>query len=524
MDNLTPVTPAEVFDLLSKSSSKSSGLDFIPTSLLKACSCMFSELIAKLANLSFAEGCFPQSFKSALVTPLIKKPNLDPTNLANFRPISNLNNISKLLERLFLVRLQPHVLNSPNFNPFQSAYRRNHSTETALLCTLDQVFHSADLGESTVLVALDLSAAFDTIDHTLLLTRLQSTFGITGTTLNWISSYLTNRYQFVKLGTLSSTPQLCTSGVPQGSVLGPLLFTLYVSPISSLLSRLGVSQHQYADDTQLYISLSRSNTSQQAHTLEYALSVLSLWFSHNWLALNPEKSESILLGTQQRNRTLDLSSVDVAGAVVPLSDNIKLLGVTLDNSLTFRKHINHVSQSCYYHIKALRYIRHSIDTHSASLIAHSLVSSRLDYANSVLYGAPDSVIVKLQRIQNTLARTVLQSNYLAHCDTLLKQLHWLPIHTRIRFKLATITYKALSTSSPHYLSSLLSQHQPTRSLRSSDMHYLNTVSTKTNFASRAFRSAAPAVWNAIPLPVRTSPSLASFKRSLKTHYFCHPPA
>jgi hypothetical protein len=151
---------------------KSSGLDFVPTSLLKACPTVFAELITKLANLSFQEGCFPQAFKTAQVTPLIKKPNLDPGNLANFRPISNLNNISKILERLFLARLRPHVLGSANFNPFQSAYRSSHSTETALLCTLDHVCHSADHSRSTVLVSLDVSSAFDTIDHIHFLTDL----------------------------------------------------------------------------------------------------------------------------------------------------------------------------------------------------------------------------------------------------------------------------------------------------------------------------------------------------------------
>ena len=350
LHTLLPVTPQEVFFILSKIPPKTSDLDFIPTSLLKACSSVCSELIAKLANLSFQEGCFPNLFKSAQITPLLKKPNLDPDNLSNYRPISNLNNISKILERLFLTRLRPHVLASPNFNPFQSAYRRNHSTETALLCTLDNVFHSADLGKSTVLISLDLSSAFDTIDHSLLLNRLKIAFGITGSAFDWISSYLSNRSQSVKIGKLLSSPQTCTSGVPQGSVLGPLLFTIYVSPIASLLSQLGVNQHQYADDTQLHIAISPSTSSFELHKLESALHTLSNWFSENWLALNPEKSDAILLGTHQRNNSLsNISTINVAGSTVSLSDHIKLLGLTLDNSLTFHKHINFVSQSCFYH-------------------------------------------------------------------------------------------------------------------------------------------------------------------------------
>jgi len=523
LSTLSPVTSNEVFGILSSIRPKTSSRDFIPTSLLKACSSVFSELIATLANLSFQEGCFPLSFKSASITPLLKKPNLDPTVLSNFRPISNLNNISKIIERLFLSRFQPHILASHNFNPYQSAYRRNHSTETALLCTLDHIYNSSDTGMSTVLVSLDLSAAFDTIDHNILLNRLQSAFGLTGSTLKWITSYLSNRTQSVTLGKISSSPQICTSGVPQGSVLGPLLFSIYVSPISTLLSNLGVNHHQYADDTQLHIAISKSSASSDIQILESALSTVSSWFAHNWLSLNPDKSDAILFGTHQRNSTLaGVSSVNVAGSTIPLADHIKLLGVTFDKSLTFHNHVNLVSQSCYYHIKALRHLRNTLDTHTASLIGHALVSSRLDYANSVLYGSSMSTISKLQRIQNTLARIVLQADYQTHSASLLNQLHWLPVNSRIHFKLATITYKALSTSSPSYLSSLLQPYQPVRSLRSSDKQLLVNPGSHTKFGSRSFRCAAPSIWNNIPLHIRSAPSISAFKNHLKTYYFCHP--
>ena len=163
----------EVKKLSSGIPGKSCPLDFIPTSLIKSCSDVFSELISRLANLSFTEGCFPAMFKQAFVTPLLKKPGLDQSDPSNYRPISNLNNISKLLECLFLFPFQLHVSNLPNFNPLQSAYCCFHSTETSLLNTLDQVYTAADSSQPTILVSLDLSAAFDTIDHHILLTRLQ---------------------------------------------------------------------------------------------------------------------------------------------------------------------------------------------------------------------------------------------------------------------------------------------------------------------------------------------------------------
>ena len=171
----------EVRRLITSMPSKSSSVDIFPTSLLKLCPSVFSEIIATLVNLSFAEGIFPAKFKVAAVTPLLKKPSLDTGNPSSYRPISNLNNISKILEQLFLSRLYPHVTSSPNFNHLQSAYCPHHSTETALLQTFDGIFNSADRSQPTFLVSLDLSAAFDTIDHFTLLSRLSISFGVNGT-------------------------------------------------------------------------------------------------------------------------------------------------------------------------------------------------------------------------------------------------------------------------------------------------------------------------------------------------------
>ena len=158
-------------------------------------------------------------------------------------PISNLVTISKVLERLFLSRLKDHISQCSNFTQFQSAYRHYHSTETAMLKILNDVYNTADGQRSTCLVALDLSAAFDTLDHATIIDRLRHTFGIESSAIDWLTSYLTNRSQFVKFGDFLSTPTHCSIGVPQGSVLGPILFSLFISPVAGVISDFGVSFH-----------------------------------------------------------------------------------------------------------------------------------------------------------------------------------------------------------------------------------------------------------------------------------------
>jgi len=522
LDTLQPVTVNEVQKVLSHIPAKSSPLDYIPTSLIKLCSPTFSELIAYLANLSFQEGCFPSSFTRAIVTPVLKKFGLDSSSPSNYRPISNLNNVSKILERLFLTRLQPHVTTSTNFNPLQSAYRQAHSTETALVNTLDYIYTSAGHSQPTILVSLDLSAAFDTINHHTLLTRLQHSFGVTGTALKWIKSYLSNRTQSVAMGTSQSHFVSLDTGVPQGSVLGPLLFSTYTSPVGQLIKSFGILHQQYADDTQLFISISPTAPTDSVHLVEQCLAQLHYWFCLNGLALNPDKSEAIWFSTWQRSISLPpVSSVNIAGSTIPISSSIKTLGVTLDNHLSLNQHVSSVCKSSYFHLRALRHIRSVLTEDMAKSIAVALVSSRLDYANSVLFGTSAANLHKIQRVQNTLAKIVLNNTSLPSA-TALRQLHWLPVKQRIHFKIATLTYRTLQSGSPSYLSSLININIPHRPLRSSSLNLLHVPLTTKAVGRKAFRFSAPTVWNSIPQNIRLSSSIDSFKRNLKTYLFSLP--
>ena len=233
----------------------------------------------------------------------------------------------------------------------------------------------------------------------------------------------------------------------------------------------------------------------------------------------PDKSEAILLGTRQRAHSYSsLATVNVAGSQIPLADHIKILSVTLDKNLSMNNHVNAVCKSIHYHIHALRHIRSSISEDMAKMVACALVSSRLDYANSVLFGATQKNISKLQKSQNLLARVVTCSTQSCSPRTLLQQLHWLPIKHCIDFKIANITFRTLHCSQPAYLLSSLHACHSTRSLRLSNTNLLSAPIVRTSFGSRSFSVAAPKIWNSLPLSLRTCTSPDTFRRHLKTHY------
>ena len=321
------------------------------------------------------------------------------------------------------------------------------------------------------------------------------------------------------MGSVSLDPSICVSGVPQGSVLGPLLFSLYISPIGQIVSDFGISHQQYADDAQLYIGLTTTNLAVTIDRLQACLSALRSWLCFNGLCLNPDKSESILFGTHQRLRTFpEIQSIKICDIEIKLSKQITSLGVIMDSTLTFNQHITALSKACYFHLRSLRHIRRSLTDDMAISIAVALVQSRLDYCNSLLFGISSFNINKLQRVQNLAARLAL-NNWSTPVHSLLLKLHWLPVQSRIKFKISSIVFKLMSENQPENLNSLIKPYVPPRLLRSSDQFLLLQPRIRTSTGQRAFSVCAPFIWNSLPLHIRLSPCLASFKRNLKTFFF-----
>jgi hypothetical protein len=368
-----------------------------------------------------------------------------------------------------------------------------------------------------------LTSVVHSICWTCLLQRATELFGLNDNVINWLKSYLKDRTSFVSLGNCQSTTVCCATGVPLGSVLGPLLFSIFTTPVGRLISGFNISYHQYADDTQLYTSVDSSSSADIAR-LSSCAEAVTKWHLENCLLLNPSKTELLVTGTRQQvtkfqNATAEAPAFQFAGNSVSRSNSIRVLGVTIDQHLTFDSHVSKVVQSCNYHIRGLRYVRQLIDKDMANTLSCSIVSSRLDYCNALLYGMTQKNFNSLQRVQNSLARVVCNAPYRSPPQPLLKSLHWLPVIERVEYKLAAMTYKVLLHQEPSYLLQHIDQYKPVRTLRSSNSTLLNVPPTKTITAARAFRISAPTVWNSLPSEVRESSSQPQFLRRLKGHLF-----
>ena len=280
---------------------------------------------------------------------------------------------------------------------------------------------------------LDLSSAFDTVDHATLLSVLRTRFGVDGAALTWFESNLSDRFQTFQVSGAMSVPVAVDCSVPQGSVLGPVKFISYTEDVISVFKKHGVRHHLYADDKQFYVDVPISNI---ATTLQDCVSDVSGWCSSRRLQLNSEKTELIWFGTRQSlqkvnddNLALQLES----GCIEPVSV-VRDLGVLLDSELTMKHHVSKVASTCFYQLRRLRQLRRLVGKHVTAQLVSALILSRLDYCNALLAGLPCSTIQHLQRFENAAARLVCDLRPHDHVTPALKQLHWLPIKSRIAYK------------------------------------------------------------------------------------------
>ena len=350
----------------------------------------------------------------------VKKASLDPNCLKHYRPVSNLPFLSKVLRcivlKQFLQQLQSHRI----LEPFHFAYRTCYSTETALLRVVNDLLQASGSGCVSILPLLDLSAAFDTTDHNILITRLRSTFGCSGTILDWFISYLNCRTQSVSVGH-ESTPAVLICGVPQGYDLGPLLFTLYTHPSSTVICQSGLSYHFFADDSQLHKSSVPSDFPVRACCLKDCIEDVAEWMGGSKLKMNDDKTELMAIGTMSKLSQVitNLSPLFISGCDIPFSKSVRNLGFYLDETLSMDAHIKYLRLILFCQLRGIGKIRSFLSTDAANKLAVSLILSRLHYCNSLLAGIPDNKLNKLQRIQNHAADLSSASpgiRVLQHCS------------------------------------------------------------------------------------------------------------
>ncbi len=521
LDTFVHLTEDNVRKIIMKTKSKSCELDPLPTALLKLCITELCPIITRIVNASLDSRTMPAIWKRAIVRPLIKKPSLEPI-LKNYRPVSNLAYISKVIEEAVEQQIAHHIETYSLADPLQSAYKRAHSTETALLKMCNDILIELDNGRAVCLGMLDLSAAFDTVDHGILLRRLKETFNITGNVAQWLESYLSNRTVQVCIDGTYSDPATLDCSLPQGSQMGPKRYSDYVRPMGKLLSVLQLMYHCYADDTQVGKSFAPKIEQSQVtavQELQHGIKQISKWMHSNRLKLNREKTEFIVFVSKHDKKHIKVNELRLESDTIPSVPVVRNLGVHLDEHLLFEQHIAYLCKVCFMYLGWIKKIRHLLTFEATKTLVHALIMARLDYCNSLFTGLPQCVFDRLQRIMNVAARLIAGARRRDRITPILKRLHWLPVKERSQFKTLTLIFKSVNGTAPAYLCDIVRPHSPKRTLRSNSTNTLQTIRTKKQFGARSFQYAGAKMWNELPENIKRSESLVVFKKKLKTHMF-----
>ena len=509
------VSQSTVKECILNSSPTSCDLDPITYKLLIECLDSILPSLTDLFNSSLASGIHPQCFKSALVTTILKKRCLDHNDLNNDWSVSNLCFIAKILEKLVLSKVSS-FLNSYNlYNTCQSAYRSVHSTETALLKVVNDLYLSLNKSNISVLALLDLSSTFDTIDNSILVHYLNTDFGYTDTVFQWFSSYLTDHTQYVSLSNHCSAFAPVHSGVPQGSVLGPICFTMYIKPLSAIIDSHSIMHHSFIDDLQLQMSAPPDKISELLHSMQSCISDVKAWATLNMSKLNDNKTELMFVTSKRTKHFHDLpNSITIGNVQILFKQSVKNMGFTLDCHLTVNALDSNIAWTCYFELHRLASIHRFLTSTATATLASAFVLSRIDFSVSLLFGSTHDVTPHLQQIQNYATPVILHLPKSSNITKHVKSLHWLPVKARTTYKIACLCYHCHSSTAPSYVTDMPEKkpkHTSNPCSSSYTMPLLNRPAhSKATLGDHLFSFASSSVWNSIPNDVRCVPSLSSY--------------
>lgn len=486
------------------------GADDINAKLLKDTKQTIAETLTQLVNISYKTSKFPTCMKKALVKPVHKKDNTEDP--ANYRPLSILSIVSKVFERSATNQLVQYLEENNLLTKTQHAYRKGHSTQTCLNEIVNYIYAENDAGNIVGIASLDLSKAFDSVNHSHLLRKLNK-LGLGKNSLHWCRSYLTGRTQQTKFQKYTSTNEIVTSGVPQGSILGPILFICFTNDMPENLQNSAI--FSYADDSQILVSAKTGK--QVKRKLEELINNAQQWYTKNSLLNNATKTEVMLVSKTKYKEIFDIDIIEERKKKkLKLKTSIKILGVHLDQELNWNKQVAEVNKKARYSSRKLQRINHLLPFKSRLLLYNSLVAPHFNYADTVWGGCNQQNKNKLQRTQNSVVKSIIGMKNRESSEEALKKTNLLTLERKRKVHEAVYTHKALAGKLPAAVTEHYNQHTSLKNFRSADRQILTVPRhSKENFKnSPIYRTIN--TWNSVP-PNLKKAETTTFKHNYQAY-------
>ena len=499
--------------LLSKLNvTKATGCDNISARFLKDASNVIVNPLTYIVNLSIKTGIVPDDFKTARVVPLFKKGDCNLES--NYRPVSILPVISKLFERIVFDQFNNYLVKKDLIYKYQSGFRPSFSTDTALTYFTDRVRFNIDNGLYTGVILLDLRKAFDTVNHSILLKKLES-IGVDDNAVKWFCSYLIDRKQFVDVsGTYSSCdPIVC--GVPQGSILGPLLFSIYVNDMVSATS--ASELFLYADDSMVVVSSDSIQVVERTLSLE--IEQIKLWLDSNKLSLHLGKTESIVFASKSKLKKVAKLKITCNGTEIESKDKVKYLGVVIDQDLSGTSLGNNIIKKVNSCLKFLYRKRVFLKFKERKLLSNAILQSRFDYGINVYFrNVNQNIKIKIQTAQNKMIRFILGHSPRKHLTfNDFRAVKMLSMKYRIEYLNLNFTYNIMHNVAPDYLCESFNKIDHRYSTKYSNNSFV--IPSVKSQGKKSFVYNSIKDWNSLPLSIRVNATKNNFKIKLKDHLF-----